>query len=50
MRKVVGSAYSLTSMLRNEGDLDEVVELFMQRLGEFADRASGFDFGEWLEM
>ncbi|KAJ4330396.1 Cytochrome P450 monooxygenase acrts1 [Didymella glomerata] len=37
-------------MLKNERALDEVVDLFMQKLGEFADRKIAFDFGEWLEM
>jgi hypothetical protein len=49
-RRVVGPAYTLTSMLKNEKALDEVVDLFMQKLGEFADRKIAFDFGEWLEM
>lgn len=50
MRKVVGPAYTLTSMLRNECALDGIVDLFMDKLGEFADQAAEFDFGEWLEM
>lgn len=49
-RKVVGPAYTLTSILKNETALDEVVLLFMEKLGEYADRKATFDFGEWLEM
>lgn len=49
-RKIVGSAYTLTSMLKNEGPLDDVVNLFMEKLGEFADQQTAFNFGEWLEM
>ena len=50
MRKVVGPAYTLTSMLKNETALDEVVDMFMEKLGELADQHTAFDFGEWLEM
>lgn len=49
-RKVVGPAYTLTSMLKNEKALDEVVQSFMDKLGEFADTQTAFNFGEWLEM
>jgi hypothetical protein len=49
-RKVVGPAYTLTSMLKNEMALDEVMDLFMEKLGEFADSKVAFNFGEWLEM
>ncbi|KAJ8107714.1 hypothetical protein OPT61_g8679 [Boeremia exigua] len=49
-RKVVGPAYTLTSMLKNEKPLDGVVSSFMERLDEFAERQTPFDFGEWLEM
>ena len=49
-RKVVGPAYTLTSMLKNEGALDDVVNLFMEKLGEFADQQDTLDFGKWLEM
>ncbi|KAJ4382557.1 Cytochrome P450 monooxygenase acrts1 [Didymella sp. IMI 355093] len=49
-RKVVGPAYTLSSMLKNETALDDVVDLFMKKLGEFADSKVAFDLGEWLEM
>lgn len=50
MLKIVGSIYSLTSILKNEAALDETMNLFMHRIGEFADRDEIFDFGHWLEM
>ncbi|KAF2132974.1 cytochrome P450 [Dothidotthia symphoricarpi CBS 119687] len=49
-RKIVGPVYTLTSMLKNEGALDKTANLFMERLGDFADRNESFDFGLWLEM
>jgi len=49
-RKIVGPAYTLTSMLKNEKALENVIDAFMDKLGEFADSRIAFDFGEWLEM
>ncbi|KAJ4294347.1 hypothetical protein N0V90_008037 [Kalmusia sp. IMI 367209] len=49
-RRIVGSAYGLTSVLKNEESIDAVLTLFLKRVGEFADRKEAFDFGKWLEM
>lgn len=49
-RKVLGPAYTHTSMLKNEGAIDMVVNSFMEKLGEFSDSSVAFDFGQWLEM
>lgn len=49
-RRIVGGVYSLSSILKSEPKLDEVLELFLERLGGFADRGESFDFGLWLEM
>lgn len=49
-RKIVGGVYAMSNILRNEDHLDDCVNLFMKRLGEFADRKEEFDFGLWLEM
>jgi hypothetical protein len=49
-RRMVGHAYALTSMLKNESAIDDTMNLFTERLGEFADRKEAFDFGNWLEM
>lgn len=46
----MGSAYGLTSVLKNEKSIDDVLNLFLKRVGEFADRKEAFDFGKWLEM
>jgi hypothetical protein len=37
-------------MLKNEQALDDLVKLFGDKLGGFADRQEAFDFGLWLEM
>jgi hypothetical protein len=49
-RRVVGQVYTLSSILKNEVAIDEVVNLFMKKLGEFADREEALDLGLWLEM
>ena len=49
-RKVLGPAYTPTSMLKNECATDVFVNSFMEKLGEFSDRGVAFDFGQWLEM
>ena len=49
-QRIIGTIYSLTSVLRSEPELDKTVSLFIQRLTEFADSAEPFDFGFWLEM
>jgi hypothetical protein len=49
-RRIVGGVYSLSSILKNEPGLDVTLELFLERLGSFADSKEAFDFGLWLEM
>jgi hypothetical protein len=49
-QRVIGHIYSLTSVLKSESELNATGELFIQRLGEFADRGEEFNFGLWLEM
>jgi cytochrome P450 len=49
-RRIVGGVYSLSSILKNEQLMDQNVDMFVRRLGEFADRAEEVDFGLWLEM
>jgi hypothetical protein len=49
-QRVLGGTYSLTSVLKSEPELDTTGDIFMQRLGEFADRGEEFNFGLWLEM
>lgn len=49
-RRIVGSTYGLTSVLKNEQAIDEVLLLFLKRIGELADSRTAFDFGAWLRM
>jgi hypothetical protein len=49
-QRVLGHVYSLSSVLKSEPELDKSINLFVQRLDEFADRNEEFDFGMWLEM
>jgi hypothetical protein len=49
-RKIVGGVYSFSSIAKNEPGMDAILELFMERLGSFADGKEAFDFGLWLEM
>ncbi|QDS69217.1 hypothetical protein FKW77_000763 [Venturia effusa] len=49
-RQIVGSVYSFTSIAGSESGMDVVLNLFMERLGSFADSKTNFDFGLWLEM
>lgn len=49
-RRIVGGVYAMSSILKNEDELDACVNLFVKRIGEFADRKEAFDFGTWLEM
>jgi hypothetical protein len=49
-RSIVGSVYTMTSVIKNESLLDEVLDLFVRRLDEFAEAGKSFDFGRWLEM
>jgi hypothetical protein len=49
-RKIVNNIYSMSSILESEEYLDRCSELFMRRMGEFADQGAVVDFGEWLQM
>jgi Cytochrome P450 len=48
-KKPIANAYSLTSLLAKEDAVDSCTALFMQRLGEFADRNESVDLGTWLQ-
>jgi hypothetical protein len=49
-QRILGSIYSLSSVLKSEPGLNTTGEVFLQRLDEFADKGEEFDFGLWLEM
>lgn len=48
-RKIVNHIYSLTTVLSLESYIDNCTQLFLQRLGEFADQEKRTDLGEWLQ-
>ncbi|KAF2127339.1 hypothetical protein P153DRAFT_387883 [Dothidotthia symphoricarpi CBS 119687] len=47
-RNIVGGVYTMTSVLKNEYMLDEVLNLFVRRLDKFTDAKKPFDFGSAL--
>ncbi|KAF2819337.1 cytochrome P450 [Ophiobolus disseminans] len=49
-QRIVAHIYSLSSVMKSEPGIDQTVQLFIRRLGEFADSDQEFDFGLWLEM
>lgn len=49
-RRIVNHVYSMSNVLRSEDFIDNCSRLFMQRLGEFADRSEIIDLGKWLQM
>jgi cytochrome P450 len=49
-RKIVGPAYQMGHILKNEASIDDCTNLFVKRLREFSARKQFMDFGHWLEM
>lgn len=49
-KKIIAGTYTMSSVLRNEDNMDDVLLLCLNRMGEFADKEESFDFGFWLEM
>jgi hypothetical protein len=49
-RRIVNPVYSLTNVLKNEGYINEVSKVFIERLGEYADQKEAIDLGKWLQM
>jgi hypothetical protein len=48
-KRPVASAYSMTSLLVKEDSVDSCSQLFMQKLGQFADQRKSMDLGAWLQ-
>ena len=48
-RRKVANAYSMTALVEMEQFVDQCSEIFMTRLGEFADSKKSFDLGHWLQ-
>lgn len=49
-RRVVGAVYSLSSILKNEEQMDKNVKMLLDRLDGFVERKEDVDLGLWLEM
>jgi hypothetical protein len=48
-RRKVANAYSMTALVEMEQFVDTCSDIFMTRLGEFADSKNSFDLGHWLQ-
>lgn len=49
-RQIVNPVYTLSNVLKSESYINKVSALFIQRLGEHADRKETIDLGTWLQM
>lgn len=49
-RRIVSSVYTMSNVLKSETYIDKCMELFVRRMGEYADGGSAVDLGEWLQM
>ncbi|UZJ50971.1 hypothetical protein CBS101457_000291 [Exobasidium rhododendri] len=49
LRRSSASAYSINSLLELEGSVDEMAELFFQKVDIFAERKQPWDAGLWLQ-
>jgi len=49
-RRIVNPVYSLSNVLESEAYIDKCSELFIRRLGEYADGAKPLNLGEWVQM
>jgi hypothetical protein len=48
-KRKVGAAYSLPNLLQSEKAIDSCINLFMDRLDEFAHKKKPVDLGAWLQ-
>jgi hypothetical protein len=48
-KRKIGAAYSLPNLLQSEAAIDSCVNLFMDRLNEFASKNEAVDLGAWLQ-
>jgi hypothetical protein len=49
-RRIVNPVYTLSNVLKSETYINKASALFLQRLGEHADRKESIDLGNWLQM
>lgn len=48
-KRKIGAAYSLPNLLQSEEAVDSCVNLFMDRLNDFASKGKAVDLGAWLQ-
>jgi cytochrome P450 len=48
-KRLVANAYSLSSLLEMEPGVDSCTQIFLDKLGSFADRKEPVDLGAWLQ-
>ncbi|KAL4913555.1 cytochrome P450 [Aspergillus aurantiobrunneus] len=49
-RRIVASVYSMTSILQSEQYVEKCIDVWIQKLGEMADRKECFDLWLWTRM
>jgi hypothetical protein len=49
-RRIVNPVYTLSNVLKSENYINNVSALFIERLGEHADRNEPINLGTWLQM
>lgn len=49
-RKIVNPVYTMTSVMKNESAIDDCLNWFIKRVGEYADSGKVMDLGHWIEM
>ncbi|KAL4923372.1 cytochrome P450 [Aspergillus undulatus] len=49
-RRIVSHVYTMTSILQSEKYIDRCIEVWLEKLGEMADRGESFDLWIWTRM
>lgn len=49
-RRIINPVYSMSNVLQAENYIDKCTTLFMERMGEYADKGEVIDLGQWLQM
>ena len=49
-KRIVNPVYTLANVLKSESYINNASALFIQRLGEYADRKQPINLGQWLQM
>ncbi|KAL2822160.1 cytochrome P450 [Aspergillus cavernicola] len=49
-RRIVSSVYTMTSILQSEKYMEKCIDVWIEKLGEMADRKESFELWEWARM